>query len=101
MSSSDVDDDNRSVVLSLTMESIEVVAAGEAFIFIAMKRKPGGLLDLVCKSGEKRNMTRDFCDRTRSENLADLVLRLWMEHLGNERIKLGDSTGGRAGQGLS
>ena len=77
MSSSDVDDDHRSVLLSPTMESIEVVVGGEALNFIEMKRKPGGLLDLVCESGEKRNMKRDFCDRTRGANLADLVLRLW------------------------
>ena len=38
------------------MESMEVVAGGEELIFIAVKRKSSGQLDLGCETVEKRNM---------------------------------------------
>ena len=41
---------------------MEVVAEGEELIFIAMKRKSGGELDLGCESVEKLIMKSDLCD---------------------------------------
>ena len=49
-------------LLSLSMEPMEMVAGSEQPIFIAMKRKSGEELDLVCESGGKQNMKWDFCE---------------------------------------
>ena len=56
------------------MEPMEMVAGGEQPIFIAMKRKSGEELDLVCESGGKRNMKWDFCEAVQGV----CILRSWL-----------------------
>ena len=93
-------------LLSVSMEPMEVVAGGEQPVFIDMKRKSGGQLDLVCEvwweTEHEMGLVRS---RTRGVNLTELALRLrsardMESDLGDERNKLGDTTGGRAGRGV-